>query len=55
MSMHKFAAILLGAAAGAVALAESPGFGVPVDAETLASVDYTILPNGDGNFDRGLY
>ncbi len=48
MSMHKFAVILLGAAAGAVALAESPGLGVPVDAETLARVDYTILPNGDG-------
>ena len=30
------------------ALAESPGLGVPVDAETLARVDYTILPNGDG-------
>ncbi|MDH3441827.1 MAG: c-type cytochrome, partial [Gammaproteobacteria bacterium] len=27
---------------------ESPLLGEPVDAETLARIDYTILPNGDG-------
>jgi len=48
MSTHKIAVILLGVSIVAVADAESPGLGVPVDAETLASVDYTILPNGDG-------
>lgn len=48
MSMYKLAVILLGASIAADAVAQSPGLGVPVDAETLASVDYTILPNGDG-------
>jgi len=48
MFTHKLAVILLGASVAAVADAESPGLGVPVDAETLSRVDYTILPNGDG-------
>ena len=30
------------------AAAESPNLGVPVDAETLAGMDYTVLPDGDG-------
>lgn len=34
---------------GATVLAdEGPGLGVPVDAATLANIDYTIMPNGDG-------
>ena len=27
---------------------ERPDLGVPVDAETLAATDFTVLPNGDG-------
>lgn len=27
---------------------DSPGLGEPVDADTLAKIDYTVLPNGDG-------
>lgn len=30
------------------AMAQSPDLGEPVDDDTLAGIDYTILPNGDG-------
>ena len=33
---------------GSAALAESPALGVPLDAETVAALDYTVLPDGDG-------
>lgn len=32
----------------AVCAQESPGLGKPVDAATLAAIDYTVMPNGDG-------
>ena len=27
---------------------ESPGLGEPVDAETIAAIDYTVMPDGEG-------
>ena len=48
MFMRKLLLALIGAYISALAVAESPQLGVPVDAETLAMVDYTILPDGDG-------
>jgi cytochrome c len=47
--MHKF--ILTSFAVtfcGLVSADESPGLGKPVDADTLARIDYTVLPDGDG-------
>lgn len=48
MSMRKFI-FLAAVSATTVGLSqELPGLGEPVDDETLAAIDYTILPNGDG-------
>ena len=49
MSMHNIGASFLFTLIVTVGLAdELPGLGVPVDPETLANIDFTILPNGDG-------
>ena len=39
--------VLLGVASSG-SFAQSPNLGLPVDESTLDSIDYTILPNGDG-------
>lgn len=49
MFMRKCFVMLAGLSLPVVMMAQdSPGLGEPVDAETLAGIDYTILPNGDG-------
>lgn len=48
MCMHR---LLLGVVLGMAAsgsFGQSPNLGVPVDEAALDSIDYTILPNGDG-------
>jgi cytochrome c len=35
-------------AISAASAGESPTLGQPVDADTLAAIDYTVLPNGEG-------
>ena len=48
MSMSNRFLMLL-ALSGLPALAqESPGLGEPVDAETIAAIDYTVMPDGEG-------
>jgi mono/diheme cytochrome c family protein len=48
MCMRNLFLPLLAVLAAFPAMAESPGLGEPVDQERLATLDYTILPNGDG-------
>ncbi len=49
MSTFRWIATCLAVALGGLVMAEeSPMLGEPVDADTLARVDFTILPNGDG-------
>ena len=49
MSTRKLAVVVACLTSGVVAIAaDSPGLGQPVDAETLANIDYTILPDGNG-------
>ena len=49
MSMRKiWVSLLVTLIFSRVVADEPPGLGVPVDDEMLASIDFTILPNGDG-------
>jgi cytochrome c len=47
MSLHK-GCLLSWLLLGSAALAEAPSLGVPLDPETVAALDYTVMPNGDG-------
>lgn len=49
MSMRRVFFGIAGIAAAAMIQADDlPGLGEPVDAATLAIIDFTVLPNGDG-------
>ena len=48
MSMHDILVIILNVFVTAGLADERPDLGVPVDVETLAAIDFTVLPNGDG-------
>jgi len=49
MSMHKLSVAMLATLVISTAAAEeSPNLGQALDAETIARVDYAVLPNGDG-------
>lgn len=48
MSMRRFLPILLLPLTMPLAAQDSPGLGEPVDADALARIDFTVLPDGDG-------
>ncbi len=45
--MHDILVIILNVFITAGLADERPDLGVPVDVETLAAIDFTVLPNGD--------
>lgn len=47
-SYSRWLALVACAAAGTALADESPQLGEPVDADRLAQLDYTVLPDGDG-------
>jgi len=49
MSMHELAVIVSLACCTTIAMADNgPRLGVPVDDATVAAIDFTVLPNGEG-------
>jgi cytochrome c len=49
MSIRNWLTVLAGLVVSTTGMAQdAPGLGEPVDAATLADIDYTVLPNGDG-------
>ena len=46
--MRKVPLVWLCLVAAPLSADEGPGLGEPVDAETLAAIDFTIMPDGDG-------
>ena len=48
MSMPRRFSILCALLSVPAMAQESPGLGEPVDAETIAAIDYTVMPDGEG-------
>ncbi len=48
MSMCRYAITMLALVAVPALADDSPGLGEPVDADTIAAIDYTVMPDGDG-------
>ena len=48
MSMYRRCFIFFSILSMPAIAQESPGLGEPVDAETIAAIDYTIMPDGEG-------
>ena len=53
MSMRRLVALVFLPLAFQSVAQDSPGLGEPVDADAIASLDFTVLPNGDGLPDGG--